>query len=350
MAEYSAPAPTSPLPTPLSQKTRLRIHTAAVAAEYSPSKAPLNEGGGIHYFARHDEVSLTITNSIITGNSAGLEGGGILSLRGRVAITNTTIANNTANGPGGAIYAVDYAAFEITNSILWANSPEQIYYRGYTPTVIYSDVQGGWEGERNIDADPCFVEPGYWDSNGVWFEGDYHLLAGSPCIDTGDPNYSPEPNETDLDGNPRVLDGNEDGTAVVDMGAYEYEFLPAVEAVVKIRPKTLNLRSKGKWITCRISLPEDYNVADIDPNSIFLEDEIEADRVWLAAEFAVAKFSRQALQELLADLETPATVELLISGQLIDGTIFEGTDTIRIINRVPRRKNLPRPAILRRKP
>ena len=73
----------------------------------------------------------------------------------------------------------------------------------------------------NIDLDPCFVEPGYWDVNNVWVEGDYHLLDGSPCIDAGDPNYVAGPNETDLDGNPRVVDGDNDGNSVVDMGAYE---------------------------------------------------------------------------------------------------------------------------------
>ena len=77
----------------------------------------------------------------------------------------------------------------------------------------YCNVQGGWPGEGNLDVDPCFVEPGYWDSNGTpedddddfWVDGDYHLRsqAGrwnpsdqtwvqddvtSPCIDAGDPN------------------------------------------------------------------------------------------------------------------------------------------------------------------
>jgi len=123
-----------------------------------------------------------------------------------------------------------------------------------------------------------------------------------------------------------------------------------IEAVIKIRPKTLNMRSKGKWIMCRITLPEDYNVTDIDPDSILLEDEIEPDRVvWLGDEFAIAKFSRPALRELLADLEPPTDVELLVSGQLNDATPFEGTDTIRLIGKALRKKP-PRPAILKRKP
>ena len=58
-----------------------------------------------------------------------------------------------------------------------------------------------------------------------WTEGDYHLLRSSLCINAGDPNYAAEPNETDLDGNPRVLYNR------VDMGAYEFvDGLPVADA------------------------------------------------------------------------------------------------------------------------
>ena len=60
----------------------------------------------------------------------------------------------------------------------------------------------------NINADPLFTG-----------QFDYRLLAGSPSIDKGGtgPAY-----DTDLFGSPRSLDGNGDGIAVADQGAFEY--------------------------------------------------------------------------------------------------------------------------------
>ncbi len=61
---------------------------------------------------------------------------------------------------------------------------------------------------------------GYPDAN----TPDYHLLEDSPCINTGDPDYVVEPNETDLDGKPRVVGGR------IDMGAYEFNHKPIADA------------------------------------------------------------------------------------------------------------------------
>jgi len=100
---------------------------------------------------------------------------------------------------------------EVTNCILWGDSPNEIYNEGSELTVTYSDIQGDYEGEGNIDADPLFVDPG---------RGDYHLTPGFPCIDAGT-DGAPNLPDHDFEGDPRIMDGDQDGTPIVDMGVDE---------------------------------------------------------------------------------------------------------------------------------
>ena len=113
------------------------------------------------------------------------------------------------------------------------------------------------------------------------------------------------------------------------MGAYEYS--PPIPAEVRIVPRTINLASKGKWITSLFWLPEDYDVTDIELNSVLLEDEVEPE--WFSVDeqqqVAIVRFSRSEVQGIL----NVGEAELTITGQLTDRTIFEGTDTIRVIDK-----------------
>jgi len=295
-------------------------------------------GGGIFCFNYIPKIA----NCTVAGNAAKWGGGMYNASWHTTTLTNCTFSGNSAEENGGGIYNRPLSSPTLTNCIFWSDTPEEIYDEKSVTIITYSDVQGGWPGLGNIDADPLFVEPGYWadvndqnivvepnDPNAIWVDGDYHLLEGSPCIDAGDPNYVAEPNETDLDGKPRLLDGNNDGIPVVDMGAYEYS--PPIPAEARIVPRTINLTSMGRWISCYIWLGEDYNVADIDANSVLLEDEIEAEslRVDEQQQVATARFSRSDIQAIL----NAGEVELTITGQLTDGTIFEGTDTIKVIDK-----------------
>jgi len=78
-------------------------------------------------------------------------------------------------------------------------------------------VQGGYTGTGNIEEYPLFIDiadlsPENWN---------LRLQLNSPCIDAGD-DITPDLPTYDLDKKPRRIDGNEDLTAVVDMGAYEH--------------------------------------------------------------------------------------------------------------------------------
>jgi hypothetical protein len=110
---------------------------------------------------------------------------------------------------------------------MWSNSAAlgneiYVYNSLASVTLSNSDVtSGGYGGiTGNITENSCIhLDPLFFDAG----NGNYHLQAGSPCIDAGDSSLVPEGITTDLDGNPRILDGNSDGTATVDIGAYEYQ-------------------------------------------------------------------------------------------------------------------------------
>lgn len=135
-----------------------------------------------------------------------------------------------------------------------------------------------------------------------------------------------------------------DGTVIVGRGdnpAGEREawvvtfYEAAIEAKVDIVPNTLNLQSKGKWITCHIRLPEDYDVTDVNSDSVKLENEVDASWIWFDEEDAVlmAKFPRSEVQRLLFELDLLGEVEIAVSGKLMDGAKFEGSDIIKVINK-----------------
>lgn len=118
----------------------------------------------------------------------------------------------------------------------------------------------------------------------------------------------------------------EDHITIFD--AYAGDVIPAPGAVVLGSIGALNVQSEGKWITWYIWLPEEYDVADIKPDSILLNGVIEAAWRWIdeKEQVLMAKFSRS---EVL-DIVEPGEVELTVSGEFTDGTKFEGSVTITI--------------------
>ncbi len=209
-------------------------------------------------------ASPTVINCTFSENAAGGTGGGIHNSAGSPALTNCTFVANTAGENGGGVFNTS-AGPTVTNCILWHNDPDEIFGPA---SVAYSDVEHGFPGPGNIDADPMLVETGsdccvphggpgcddpgcralvcdvnpfccfVWDQNCADNAvvlcpdlcpptDDFRLLPGSPCIDAGDNSAVPADITTDLDGNPRFLEIPEtpdtgNGTLpIVDMGAYE---------------------------------------------------------------------------------------------------------------------------------
>jgi parallel beta-helix repeat protein len=176
-------------------------------------------GGGLHCY----ESSPILTNCLISDNSAVDSGGGLYSeYHANPVLTNCTITHNTADIGGGLTCTLDSSPL-LTNCILWADSPTEICLESGSPAIAYTDLQDGWIGLGNIDADPLFRDPDGPDGDpGTYADNDYRLSSGSPCVDAGEPDFAPGPHTTDLDGCKRLWDGDGDSLLRVDMGAFEY--------------------------------------------------------------------------------------------------------------------------------
>jgi len=170
-----------------------------------------NMGGGM----ANDASSPHIESCLFVGNQAHSGGGGGLynDASSSPDLINCTFSRNEAATSGGGIYNSVGSSPAIANSILWANNPDEM--DGGSPTVNFSDILGSGGLGTNIDEDPLFVNP----------DGDFHLLPESPCIDAGENSYVRF--ATDIDGDSRLIDGDCDGIATVDIGADEY--LPTID-------------------------------------------------------------------------------------------------------------------------
>ncbi len=103
-----------------------------------------------------------------------------------------------------------------------------------------------------------------------------------------------------------------------------------VEGTLDVDPDTLNLASKGKWITCYVTLPEPYAVEDVDPDSILLNELIAPAWSMIDEKEQVLKikFNRAQIQEMLV----PGEAQLMVSGLLTGDILFEAFDTIYVID------------------
>jgi len=176
-------------------------------------------GGGMYFYTY---CNPQILNCLITNNHADDCGGGIgCKSDCSIYTANSTFAENTAPS-GGAIHNGTNNNVTVVNCILWGNLPNQIWVPS-TAAVTYSDVQGGYAGTGNINADPCFA---------TGPNGDYYLsqtAAGqavdSLCVDSGSDTAASLGMDAFTTRTDRICD-----VEIVDMG---YHYHTDIDIIIK---------------------------------------------------------------------------------------------------------------------
>ena len=159
-------------------------------------------GGGIQSDNNGDATSngtITLTNCVISGNTASGACGGLINgnenysgnLGGMIALTNCTVTSNAAQSGGGVYDYNNGGIITLTDDLVYGDMGGEIFNYYGTPVITFSDIQGGYPGSGNINADPLFVYAA---------GGNLHLKPVSPCLGAGTSAGAPT---TDLDGHTR---------------------------------------------------------------------------------------------------------------------------------------------------
>jgi hypothetical protein len=141
------------------------------------------KGAGIYVYASSPRIynNVISNNSVFANENYGSLGGGLYIYYSDLSLCdNNSIVNNYSDTRGGGVYLHGPSSVSGVNNIVWGNDAQngsQIYQENEATSYLsYGDIEGGWEGEGNIDLDPHFCAA---------FFGDYHLAEGSPCIGSG---------------------------------------------------------------------------------------------------------------------------------------------------------------------
>lgn len=186
-----------------------------------------------------NEFVMSISNTTISGNTVNQQGGGLCA-GGNTTLRNVTITNNTANSSAGGILKSASGTLTMGNTIVSGNSAangtHELLINAGAVTSVGNNLVGDSPGDSTTTGSTLIV---YQPSdirdtphllsllqNNGGPTPTHALLFGSPAIDNGNNSLAVDPSNgsaltTDQRGFNRLRDGDGNGTAQVDIGAYE---------------------------------------------------------------------------------------------------------------------------------
>ncbi len=195
--------------------------------------------GGVHQFDINPPSSVTrIVNSTLSGNQSlnvdSAQAGGIYLNGGTHTIENTTVVDNVlpSGGVAGGVFATSATTVSIINSVLARNmGTTECSGSGITATTSLIEdgtCSAGISGSPGLAADLA-------DNGGP--TQTHAVLPLSAVVDAGDqPSCTAATLNTDQTGMPRPIDGDADGTATCDLGAFEFVDIFAPSASLSFAP------------------------------------------------------------------------------------------------------------------
>lgn len=307
----------------------------------------------------------TLTNNTVTWNDYGI----ILESSSNNTLTSNIASNNVEEG----ISLVFSNNNNLSDSVA-SNNMKGIWISSSSSNTIInnkvnSNVDFGiwltWSGNNTISNNNVNLSHSYGiylqdsgdnnifnnyfkNTNNFYFDGTIYSndwnttktlstnIVGGPYLGG---NFWAKPDGTGF--SETCSDADSDGICdtpyTLDSGNVDYLPLAVytINATIDIDPDTLNLKTKGGWITAYIKLPSGHDVNNIDVSTVKLNDAVLAK----SKPVKVGDYDGDGIADLMvkfdkAEVTTLLTLgdnEITISGELNNGTPFEGSDTIRAI-------------------